>query len=76
MSPLTQWRPRDRADRGVFLETMQKVAISVFSGKCSDMKAVVGAGFCSNNSAAVIGQMVSMDLFYCEQQCLSGALSL
>lgn len=40
------------------------------------MKAVVGAGFCGNNSAAVTGQMASMELFYSEQRCLSGALSL
>lgn len=65
-----------RTDRGVFLAIMQKVAISLFSARCSDMKAAVGVGFCGNNSAAVTGQMASLELFYCEQRCLSGALSL
>lgn len=39
------------------------------------MKAAVGAGFYGNGSAADTVQMASMKLFYCEQRCLSGALT-
>lgn len=62
LPPLTHWWSRNGSEV-CFLAIMQKVAVSVFSGKSSDMKVVVGAGFCGNNGAAVTGQMASMELF-------------
>lgn len=75
LSPLTHQRScKSKADQGVFLGKNASFFFFL-PGKCSYMKAAVGAGFYGNGSAADTVQMASMKLFYCEQRCLSGALT-